>query len=131
MEKAEKLAVLEILCVFFWFLFDGLWLMEWMWLTYAGSLISFSLAVVIFFYLELEIVAILIAVVDTLWLLMNIFWIVADFSKLDWALEAAKISFSIGVLIFILAFIISASGRKFVQLVLRRLRVLKLLYSRN
>ncbi|MDO8496709.1 MAG: hypothetical protein Q7S43_04660 [bacterium] len=131
MEKAEKLAVLEILCVFFWFLFDGFWLMEWMWLTYAGSLISFLLAVAIFFYLEREIVAMLIAIVDTFWLLMNIFWIVADFSKLDWALEAAKISFLIGTSVFVLAFIISASGKKFVQLLLRRLRVLKLLYSRN
>ena len=131
MEKAEKLAVLEILCVFFWFLFDGFWLMEWVGLTYTGSLISFSLAVAIFFYLEREIVSMLIAVVDTFWLLMNIFWIVADFSKLDWALEAAKISFLIGTSVFILAFIISASGKKFVQLLLRRLRVLKLLYSRN
>ena len=131
MEKAEKLAVLEILCVFFWFLFDGFWLMEWVGLTYAGSLISFSLAVAIFFYLEREIVSMLIAVVDTFWLLMNIFWIVADFSKLDWALEAAKISFLIGISVFVLAFIISASGKKFVQLLLRRLRVLKLLYSRN
>lgn len=131
MKEAEKLAVLEILCVFFWFLFDGFWLMEWMRLTYAGSLISFSLDMAIFFYLEREILAILIAVVDTFWLLMNIFWIVADFSKLDWALEAAKISFWIGTFIFIIAFVISASGRQFVQLVLRRLRVLKLLYSRN
>jgi hypothetical protein len=105
--------------------------MEWMWLTYIGSFISFVLAVAIFFYLERDILAILIAIVDTFWLLMNIFWAIFDFTQLGWTHEVAKISFGIGTALFILAFMVGKPGRKIFQLVLRRFRIFKILSGRN
>jgi len=123
-DQSQKLTVLELFCVFFWFMFDGFWLMEWMWPTYICSFISFSLAVKIFFYIDRTPLSILIAVVDTMWLSMNICWIVGDFSGTQWLISVAKVSFWLGATIFTLALLLSKSGQS-LSLVLRRLRVLR------
>ena len=131
MGRAEKLTLLELLCVFFWFLFDGFWLMEWAWATYIGSFISLVLAVAIFFYIERELVAILISVVDTFWLIVNTFWAIFDFTKIGWTHDVAKVSFWLGAVLFVLAFIVGKPGKKVFQMVLLRFRIFKLLSVKN
>ena len=130
MERAEKLTLLELLCVFFWFMFDGFWLMEWALATYIGSFISLALAVAIFFYIERELVAVLIAVVDTFWLIVNTFWAIFDFTKITWTHDVAKVSFWIGTVLFVLAFMVGKPGKRIFQMVLLRFRIFKLLSAK-
>jgi hypothetical protein len=130
LDRAEKIAVLELLCVFFWYLFDGFWLMEWPWATYIGSAVSISLAVAIFFYIERIPVVIIIAIVDTLWLLVNTLWAISDFTMTEWTLDLSKIFFWLGVVLFICAIIISQPGRKFKN-VLLRMKIIKLLTGQS
>jgi hypothetical protein len=127
--KAESQAriytILEILCVFFWFLLDGFWLMEWKLLTYAFSVIALATAFLMFRFIKKERVIILIACADTSWLLLNVLWAVGDLSKVHNALVVAKALFLVGGLFCILAFCASESTKRLQLLILSRLRILK------
>ena len=117
--------MLEILCVFFWFLLDGFWLMEWKFLTYGFSVIAIATAFLMFRFIKKERVIILIACADTSWLTLNILWAIDDLSKVHPALVAAKGLFLVGGLFCVLAFCASDSAKGLNALVLSRLRILK------
>lgn len=131
MDNSKKLTILETVCALFWLLFDGFWLLEWPQGTYVCSLIAFVLALIIFFYLESGFVPFLIALVDTFWLLMNVFWIINDFEHSAWAREIAKICFWSSIFVFTLAFIIGSPGRKTIKLLLRRFRAFRMFYAQQ
>jgi hypothetical protein len=117
--------VLEILCVLFWFLLDGFWLMEWKFLTYGFSVIAMATALLMFRYIKRERVLVLIACADTSWLLLNILWAVGDLSKIHHALVAAKMLFVVGAMFCFLAFCATESSKRIHLLILSRLRILK------
>lgn len=129
MSREKKLTILETICAFFWLSFDGFWLMEWSVATYSCSLIAFGLAFIIFFYLEKGVVPFMIALVDTLWLLMNVFWIVNDFEHSEFAKELARICFWSSMFVFSIAFVFSS--KKTIELLLRRFRAFKIFYSQS
>lgn len=123
--ESQTYTVLEILCVFFWFLLDGFWLMEWKLLTYAFSVIAIATALLMFRFIKRERVIILIACADTSWLLLNILWAIGDLSKVHEALVAAKALFLVGGFLCFLAFCASESTKRLNLLILSRLRILK------
>lgn len=98
-------------------------------MTYICSLIAFALAVAIFFYLESGVVPFLIALVDTFWLLMNVFWIINDFQHSELALEVAKVCFFFSISTFTLAFFLGSPGKKTLELLLRRFRAFRMFYG--
>lgn len=117
--------VLEIFCVFFWFLLDGFWLMEWKFLTYLFSVFAIGIALWMFWHIKRERVVILVACADSSWLLLNVLWAVGDMSKIEPALTAAKWLFLAGGLFCFAAFISSESHKRFQALALSRVRILK------
>jgi hypothetical protein len=124
-ESTNTYTVLEILCVLFWFLLDGFWLLEWKSLTYFFSCLALLTAFTMFFYVKHERVIVLIACADTSWLVLNILWAAGDLSHVKPALIGAKILFWIGILFCAIAFGVSEHGKKLSVLVLSRLRILK------
>ena len=117
--------MLEIICVFFWFLLDGFWLMEWKFLTYLFSALAIGIAVWMFGCIKRDRVVVLVACADFSWLLLNVLWAVGDLSKIDPALTAAKWLFLLGGLLCFFAFVVSDSHKRVHTLALSRLRVLK------
>ncbi len=127
---AKTYTVLEILCVFFWFLLDGFWLMEWKLMTYGFSVLAVATACLMFRYIKRERVIVLIACADTSWLVLNILWAIGDLSKVHSALLAAKALFFVGGLFCFLAFCATETSRRLHVLILSRLRILKFFESR-
>ena len=123
--ESQVYTILEILCVLFWFLLDGFWLMEWKLLTYAFSVIALLTAALMFVFIKRQRVVVLIACADTSWLLLNVLWAVGDLSKVPRALVAAKTLFLVGGLFCLLAFYVSDSSKRLQLLILSRLRILK------
>jgi hypothetical protein len=123
--NSKTYTVLEILCVFFWFLLDGFWLMEWKLLTYIFSGIAIATALLMFRFIKHERVLVLIACADTSWLFLNILWAIGDLSKIQPALTAAKALFLVGGLFCLLAFCATESRKRLHFLILSRLRILK------
>jgi hypothetical protein len=117
--------ILEILCVLFWFLLDGFWLLEWKFLTYFFSVIAFLTAFVMFRFIKKERVLVLVACADTSWLILNILWAIGDFTKIPQATIAAKIFFAVGCAFCFVAFFVSEAGERLQFLILSRLRILK------
>lgn len=116
---------MEILCVFFWFLLDGFWLLEWKFLTYAFSVIALATAALMFRFIKRERVIVLVACADTSWLLLNVLWAMGDLSQIQQAILAAKILFLVGGLFCFVAFWTSESHKRLNLLVLSRMRILK------
>jgi hypothetical protein len=123
--KTRAYTILEILCVFFWFLLDGFWLLEWKYLTYAFSVIAVATAFLMFRFIKKERVIVLVACADTSWLILNILWAIGDLSKIQQALFAAKILFLVGGIFCLIAFCASEASKRLHILVLSRLRILK------
>ena len=117
--------MLEIICVFFWFLLDGFWLMEWKFPTYLFSALAIGIAIWMFGCIKRDRVVILVASADFSWLLLNVLWAVGDLSKIDPAITAAKWLFLLGGILCFIAFVISDSHKRVHTLALSRLRVLK------
>jgi len=124
-QSQKTYTILEILCVLFWFLLDGFWLMEWKFLTYIFSVIAMVTAFVMFRFIKKERVLVLVACADTSWLILNILWAIGDLSKIPQALGGAKIFFAIGVIFCFIAFCFSEAGERLQFLILSRLRILK------
>lgn len=122
---ARTYTILEILCVFFWFLLDGFWLLEWKHLTYVFSVIAIITAALMFWFIKKERVIVMVACADTCWLILNVFWAVGDLSKIPQALLTAKIFFGIGGLFCLVAFLVSEARLRLHFLILSRLRILK------
>ena len=118
-------SLLEIVCVFFWFLLDGFWLMEWKFLTYLFSALAIATAIPMFWFIKRDRVVVLVACADFCWLVLNVLWAVGDISKIDPAITAAKWLFLLGGLFCFAAFFCSDSHRRVHTLALSRLRVLK------
>jgi hypothetical protein len=123
--KSRAFTFLELLCVFFWFLLDGFWLLEWKFLTYAFSVVAIVTAFLMFWFIKKERVIVLVACADTCWLILNILWAVGDLSKIPQALLTAKIFFVIGGIFCFAAFCVSEARERLHFLVLSRLRILK------
>lgn len=124
-DRSKTYVMLEILCVFFWFLLDGFWLLEWKILTYGFSVIAIITAILMFFYIKRERVVVLIACADTTWLLLNILWAVGDLSHIEGAINTARILFFMGGLLCFIAFLSADVSKRMYVLVLSRLRILK------
>lgn len=122
--------ILEIICVFFWFLLDGFWLMEWKYLTYGFSVLALATAVAMFRFIKCEKVIVLIACADTTWLLLNVLWAVGDLSEIQTSIIAAKSLFLVGTLFCVLAFFAAEARKRIHLLILSRLRILKFFESR-
>ena len=97
--ESKTFAALELLCVFFWFLLDGFWLMEWHHLTYGFSALAVGTAIAMFFFIARQLPVVLIACADFSWLLTNILWAIGDLSHVKPALGAAKVLFWVGLAI--------------------------------
>jgi hypothetical protein len=123
--KTKTYSTLEILCVFFWFLLDGFWLLEWKFLTYFFSVIALAVAASMFCFIKRERVIILVACADTSWLLLNVLWAVGDLSEIQQTLAAAKVLFLVGGLLCFAAFWVSEAHKRLGVLVLSRMRILK------
>ncbi|MDB6037386.1 MAG: hypothetical protein JWM99_1227 [Verrucomicrobiales bacterium] len=119
--KNDRYYLFEVLCVFFWFLLDGCWLMEWRVLTYLFSTLSVTMAVGMFWYLSKEKTAVLVTSADASWLLTNIAWAVGDLEKNAQMILTAKLGFALGFLLCLLAF---ASSDKCRTIILSRVRIL-------
>jgi hypothetical protein len=128
--ETKTYTVLEILCVFFWFLLDGFWLMEWKALTYSFSVAAIATAFLMFAYIKREKVIVLIACADTSWLILNVLWAIGDLSKVAQALLAAKILFFVGGAFCALAFCATEARKRIQVLILSRLRILKFFEAR-
>ncbi len=123
--RQKIFTVLELLCVFCWFLLDGFWLMEWPDITYATSVLSVGLAVGMFFYIRYETTLIFVSCADTCWLVANVLWAYGDLSKQAMALIWAKQAFFVGLFFCVCAFLSAPPGKKLSFLILSRLRILK------
>lgn len=98
-DRSKIYTALELLCVFFWFLLDGFWLMEWRVLAYCFSIMAVVSAIAMIFYIENNLTVVLVASADSCWLLTNILWCIGDLSHIKPALAAAKVVFGISLLI--------------------------------
>lgn len=127
--RSQTYTILEILCVFFWFLMDGFWLLEWKFLTYTFSVIAIAIACLMFFCIKRERVVVLIACADTSWLLFNVLWAVGDLSEIARATLAAKALFLVGGVFCLCAFLVSKARERLHVLVLSRMRILKFFES--
>ena len=127
-DREKKLAFFETTCVVFWILLDGFWLMQWEFVTYFTSTLAIAAAIPIFFYLEKKTIAYLVCCADSCWLIMNILWAMGDFPDpdIEWCLTASKVLFGVAMLFFVIAFFISETKRVVLNLLLRRLRILRL-----
>jgi hypothetical protein len=124
--RSQKIyTILEILCVLFWFLLDGFWLLEWKFLTCFFSVIAILTAFVMFRFIKKERVLVLVACADTSWLILNILWAIGDFTRIPQATISAKIFFAIGCAFCFVAFCVSEAGERLQFLILSRLRILK------
>ena len=123
--KSKVYTVLEIVCVFFWFLLDGFWLLEWKALTYGFSALALATAAAMFVFIKRERVVVLIACADTCWLLLNVLWAVGDLSQIQQAIVAAKILFVVGGLLCFCAFWSADAHKRLHVLILSRMRILK------
>src|SRR5262245_61193087 len=123
--QSNRYTVLELLCVFCWFVLDGFWLLEAPLVTYTFSALSAAFAVTMFFYIERKKALILVACADSCWLACNILWAVGDLSHVARALIAAKLMFFVGLAFCAGAYQASDPGKRLSALVLSRLRVMK------
>jgi hypothetical protein len=134
--ESKTFAALELLCVFFWFVLDGFWLMEWRQLTYAFSALAIGTGLAMFFFIAHQLPVILVACADFSWLLTNILWAVGDLSEVKPAIGAARVLFWVGLVICGAAAAAAAWQRALnwdksrltpgASLVLARLRILQL-----
>jgi len=127
---AKTYTKLEILCVFFWFLLDGFWLLEWKLMTYAFSVFALVTAGLMFKFIKRERTIVLVACADTSWLLLNVLWAIGDLNKIPVALYSAKALFPVGGILCLAAFCTTEASRKLQVLILSRLRILKYFESR-
>jgi hypothetical protein len=125
MNQEKTYTTLELLCVFFWFLLDGFWLLEWKATAYGFSVLSVAAAIGMFCFIKRDRAMILVACADTCWLLCNITWAVGDLSHIKPALTAAKWMFGVGFLLCCTAFAVTEHGQRLKTLVLSRLRIMK------
>lgn len=119
-EPNHKHITLETLAVFFWFMLDGCWLMEWRWETYLFSVLSISVFVIALCYVRGESVVWFVALADLCWLLCNVAWAIGDLEKWPLAVLIAKWLFLAGLICCAFAFL--SSGK--LDIVLRRMRLL-------
>lgn len=130
-QREINYTVLELLCVFCWFVLDGFWLMEWTTMTYLFSAFAILFALVMFAYIKREPVIIIIALADTSWLVCNISWAIGDLSKIHSALILAKAIFFTGLGLCLLAFLVSGARIQLSELILSRLRIMKYFEQKN
>src|SRR5690242_2743645 len=95
--QSDRYTVLELLCVFCWFVLDGFWLLELRLVTYLFSVLAVVFAVAMFFYIERNTALILVACADSSWLACNVLWAIGDLSHVARALLLAKLMFVIGL----------------------------------
>jgi hypothetical protein len=127
---AKRYTILELVCVLFWFLLDGFWLLEWKFLTYGFSVLALATAVWMFRYIKKEKTVILIACADSSWLLLNVLWAVGDLSQIEPAIIIAKALFLVGGLFCLAAFLATEARKRLHVLILSRLRILRFFESR-
>lgn len=123
-EKKKKLVFWEIFCVVAWLLTDGFWLYGWVIPTYAASAFMILACIKIFTHMEWKPAAYRMALADTLWVGMTIFWASEEFSGVLFFGTAAKVFFWGSLTFFALAFLASDYKKDFTDLVMRRLRFL-------
>lgn len=124
-DKVSKLYVmLELWCVFLWFMLDGFWLLEWKIPTYVFSGAALWVAFAMFFWIRKEITVILVACADVSWLLFNICWAIGDLDKVPRFLTLAKTFFLLGIGMCTIAFGTAPVGQRLSTLVLSRIRIL-------
>ena len=126
-KKEERQLSAEATSVLFWFLADGFLLMEWKWLMCISFIISMFYGGLVFCYLEKSLIPVLVAITDTLWLAMGIFWAGSEVFELSWGILTAKICFWMGVSFCVFAYLKSGANPGAALIVLRRLRVIRVL----
>jgi hypothetical protein len=127
--RKEMFSAVELLCVFFWFLLDGFWLMEWRVLTYAFSILALGAAGMMFLFINRQRAVVFVTCADTSWLLCNVSWAVGDLAHVPAAIRIAKALFLVGLFFCACAFH-SADKRGFLSLVLSRMRIISLFERR-
>lgn len=123
-DREKTYTTFELLCVFSWFLLDGLWLMEWKWPTYLFAVVSFVMAAMMFVYIRHERTVVLITCADVSWLMSNTLWAIGDLEKSTRFLTTAKFSFLIGLGFCVAAFAASGKHRS-LGIVLGRMRIIR------
>ena len=123
--KSKELILWEALCVVFWLLLDGFWLLEWKFLTYSAAFGAVFSATVMFVYLEKKLITYLVACAESLWILMGIFWATAGFYKLAWANSIAICCFVLSIVLLLTAYAKSDAKDVAQGIVMRRLRALR------
>jgi hypothetical protein len=119
---------LEVLCVFFWFLLDGFWLMEWQTLTYVFSALALATGLLMLKYVERKTVVILVTGADLSWLIVNIMWAIGDLGHRHDFITLAKWGFLVGGL-FCAAAISCSDAHQ--AITLSRIRILNLFRGRT
>jgi hypothetical protein len=124
-ETSKTYSALELLCVFFWFLLDGFWLIKWTIAVHVFSALALAAAASMFFFIKREIVLVLVACADLSWLVCNITWAAGDLSHVPGALFSAKVVFFVGLALCGGALFAADSDRRWSSLILRRIRIIR------
>ncbi|MBI5732572.1 hypothetical protein HY967_01260 [Candidatus Jorgensenbacteria bacterium] len=121
----KKLVFFETIGSVLWFVMDSAWMFGSV--TFAELLIlpSVIFNFAIFFYTERSFSPFAVTAAMNAWLMMNILWMVGDMERAPILVFAAKITFGIGMLFLLVAFVKSRSSREVLVSVLRRFRRLR------
>lgn len=122
MTRDKKLELWETLGTIFWFLLDGAWMLGWPVITgvLLGPALFFNFLV--FFYVERVGGSVLAVLAVNSWLLMNIFWIMADLYGKSTAMIYAKFMFWTGLAFLLTSLAIHRDYKQYMFLALYRFR---------
>lgn len=131
MTNEKAYTVLEIVCVFFWFMLDGCWLMEWRVPTYVFSAVALMASLAMWRFIKDDTTVKMVNAADGSWLLCNCAWATGDLDHSKTALLIAKLLFAFGFTCCVLAFAFAPHGRRLSVLILSRIRILKFFVKRG
>jgi len=124
-DSSKTYAALELSCVFFWFLFDGFWLMEWKIAAYVFCGLALTTVAMMFFFIKRELALILVACADASWLVCNVTWAIGDLSHIAEAFVAAKAAFFVGLALCGCALLATDARKRLSALILSRIRIVR------
>src|SRR3989338_1943806 len=126
MTRDKKLEMFETLCTISWFLLDGSWMLQWP--IAVGVLIcpAIFFNFMTFFYIERHSGSVLAVMAVNSWLLMNIFWAVADIYHMSISMAYAKLMFWSGLGFLLTGLAIHRDYKQYVFLVFYRFRRLRI-----
>jgi hypothetical protein len=123
--RGRRLVVLETVGSLLWFLMDGCWMLGLGVPAQALALPTLATHGLVFRYTERSVVELAVTGSVNCWVLMNVFWMIADLEGRPGLLAPARMAFAAGVALLLLAALRARATGEVVRRTLGRFRRLR------